>query len=141
VVRCYCAGVFDLIHQGHIRYLKACRALGDELTVGLLTDDGVARYKPHRPILTYLERWEVLKELKCVDYIVRQEDTDPTETLKIIKKYHDITFDIMCRGDDYQGVPQGTDFIEENGGKVVRIPYSKDISSTEIKNRIIKNWI
>jgi len=48
--------------------------------------------------------------------------------------------DILCRGSDYKDIPQGTGFIEENGGKVVRIPYHNEISSTEIKNRILKEW-
>jgi rfaE bifunctional protein nucleotidyltransferase chain/domain len=133
----YCAGVFDLLHFGHIRYLKEAKALGDVLVVGLLTDNGVERYKPHRPILTYEERWEVLKEIKGIDYVVRQEDTDPTETLKELIT-HGWVFDVMCRGDDYPHRPQGSDFIEANGGRVVRIPYSKEISSTEIGSRIMK---
>jgi bifunctional ADP-heptose synthase (sugar kinase/adenylyltransferase) len=51
---------------------------------------------------------------------------------------HGWYMDIMCRGDDFQGVPPGTKFIEENGGKVVRVPYCSQISSTEIKKRIKK---
>ena len=136
--RVYCAGVFDLLHYGHVRYLEEAKSLGDELVVGLLTDDGVERYKPERPIMNYEERWEVINALKCVDYIVRQEDTDPTETLKILKNEHRWVFDIMCRGDDYKDIPPGTEFIEANGGKVVRIPYCKEISSTAIKQRLLR---
>ena len=133
----YAAGVFDILHYGHIRYLKHAKSLGDVLVVGLLTNKGAARYKP-QPLLSYLERWEVLKAIDCVDYIVRQDDTDPIETLKELKKAHNWTFDILCRGADYKKVPQGTEYIEVNGGKVVRVPYSKEISSTEIKRRILE---
>jgi rfaE bifunctional protein nucleotidyltransferase chain/domain len=135
----YAAGVFDLIHPGHIRYLKRAKELGDFLIVGLLTDEGTARYKPRKPILTFSERREVIDELRCVDYIVRQDDTDPTETLIALKEHHGWLMDIMCRGDDYKLIPQGTDFIEANGGKVVRLPYSQEISSTEIKKRILND--
>jgi rfaE bifunctional protein nucleotidyltransferase chain/domain len=138
MIKVYAAGVFDMIHPGHVRYLNKCKALGDYLVVGLLTDDGTARYKAHRPILTYNERFEVLKSLKMIDYIVRQDDTDPTETLIRLRKEKDWIFNIMCRGDDYPHRPQGSDFIEANGGKVVRIPYSKEISSTDIKSRVLK---
>ena len=136
-MKVYCAGVFDLVHHGHIKYLRHCKSLGDMLVVGLLTDEGTERYKFKKPILTYEERWEVIRELKCVDYVVRQDDTDPTETLKELRDNHNWIFDIMCRGDDYPHRPQGSGFIEAHGGKVVRIPYSKDISSTEIKRRLL----
>jgi D-beta-D-heptose 7-phosphate kinase/D-beta-D-heptose 1-phosphate adenosyltransferase len=137
----YAAGVFDLLHYGHIRYLKAARALGNVLVVGLLTDEGTERYKFHKPILNYEQRWEVINALRCVDYIVRQDDTDPTETLKNLKDHHGWVFDIMCRGSDYDKVPQGTEFIEKNGGRVVRIPYCAEISSTAIKQKIKESWI
>jgi len=128
----YAAGVFDFLHYGHVRYLEAAKKLGDVLVVGLLTDDGTARYK-RRPLLAYEQRWETVRALRCVDYIVRQEDTDPTETLKILKNEHKWRFDILVRGDDFQGRPPGADFIEAEGGRVVRIPYCADISSTKIK--------
>jgi len=128
----YAAGVFDFLHYGHVRYLEAARKLGDVLVVGLLTDEGTARYK-RRPLLSYEQRWETVRALRCVDYIVRQEDTDPTNTLKILKKEHNWTFDILCRGDDFQGVVPGTEFIEACGGRVIRIPYCQEISSIKIK--------
>lgn len=134
----YAAGVFDLLHYGHVRYLKHARSLGDTLVVGLLADEGTAKYKTHKPIMSYQERWEVIRELECVDYIVKQEDTDPTETLQKLKNEHGWVFNIMCRGADYKKVPPGTDFIEANGGEVVRIPYVSAVSSSEIKKRILE---
>ena len=135
-IKVYAGGVFDMFHYGHVRYLENAKKLGDILIVGLLTDEGTARYKPRKPIMTYLERWEVIRALKCVDYIVRQDDTDPTDTLRRLKIEHNWIFDIMCRGTDYKKISQGTKFIEANGGKVVRIPYTEGISSSEIKKRI-----
>lgn len=133
----FAAGVFDLIHHGHIRYLKAAKDLGDILVVGLVDDPGVERYKFKKPILVFEERWEIVRSIRYVDYIVRQNDTDPTETLIKLKEEHNWTFDIMVRGDDYIGIPPGTDFIEQHGGKVIRIPYCQEISSTKIKERLI----
>ena len=135
----YCAGVFDLIHYGHIRYLRAAKQMGDVLVVGLLTDDGVARYKPHRPILNYVQRWEVLQAIKYVDYVVKQDDTDPTKTLEYLKE-HGWIFNTMIRGADFKGTPPGSEFITSHGGKVVRIPYCSEISSSSIKEKIKEGW-
>jgi rfaE bifunctional protein nucleotidyltransferase chain/domain len=136
----YCAGVFDILHYGHVRYLEFCKRLGDVLVVGLVDDDGVARYKAHKPIMSYTERWEVVRALRCVDYVVRQNDTDPTATLTNLKNEHGWVFDVMVRGDDYDKTPQGTDFILANGGRVVRSPYTHSISSTDLKSRILKAY-
>jgi rfaE bifunctional protein nucleotidyltransferase chain/domain len=136
MIKVYTAGVFDLLHYGHVRYLEKAKSLGDMLIVGLLTDEGTERYKGKNPILTYEQRLEVISALKCVDLIVRQDDTDPTETLKKLKDLGWV-FDYMVRADDYEGIPQGTEFIEANGGKVVRLPYCKEINSTFIKERLI----
>ena len=128
----YAAGVFDMLHYGHIQYLEKASKLGTMLIVGLLTDAGTRRYKPHYPVLSYWERLSVVKALRMVDMVVPQEDTDPTETLKALK----MDIDIMVRGDDYEGIPPGTEWIENQGGVVVKIPYCKSVSSTDIKNRI-----
>jgi D-glycero-beta-D-manno-heptose 1-phosphate adenylyltransferase len=137
--RVYVHGVFDLLHYGHVQYLQKAKSLGDELIVGLITDNEVEKIKGYKPIMNYEQRYQVVKELKCVDYVVRQEDTDPTSNMKILES-KGLGIDILCRGSDYQDVPQGTKFMEENGGKVVRIPYCHEISSTEIKNKILKEW-
>ena len=136
----FCAGVFDLIHYGHIRYLRVAKQLGDILVVGLLTDEGVARYKTHKPILNYQQRWEVLQSIRYVDYIVKQEDTDPTDTLDDLKEHHNWIFDIMVRGNDYKEKPPGTEFIQSHGGRIVRVPYCDEISSTKIKEKITEGY-
>lgn len=133
----YAAGVFDLLHYAHVRYLEKSKALGDVLVVGLVDDDGVKKYKFEYPVMRYPERWEVIRSIRCVDYVVRQNDTDPTETLKKLKEEHGWIFNIMVRADDYKGRPPGSDFIMESGGKVIRLPYCHDISSTKIKERLL----
>jgi rfaE bifunctional protein nucleotidyltransferase chain/domain len=59
-----CNGVFDLLHPGHIAHLREAKSMGDYLVVGLTMDEYVG--KPGRPIQTYEERAEVLRELRCV---------------------------------------------------------------------------
>lgn len=131
----YAAGVFDILHGGHVRYLQKARSLGDFLIVGLLTDLGAAAYK-RRPAMTYRERQEVIEGLRCVDLVVRQDDTDPTATLERLEEVG-VKIDILVRGTDYKKVPPGSKFVKAGGGKVVRIAYTSDISSSEIRKRII----
>ena len=97
MIRVYTAGVFDLLHYGHVRYLRKAKSLGDVLFVGLLTDEGTERYKFKKPILTYEQRFEVLSELTFIDEIVKQDDTDPTTTLRKLKELG-FVFNIMVRG-------------------------------------------
>src|SRR5882757_7765646 len=71
-------GVFDLLHPGHVRYLTAARRLGDVLFVGLNGDRSVRANKgPDRPIITELERAEILSALSCVDAVVLFDDPTP----------------------------------------------------------------
>jgi len=137
----YCAGVFDILHVGHIKYLELSKSYGDILVVGVVTDEGVLKYKYKKPTTPFEQRFSIIQSLKMVDYVIRQEDTDPTETLKIIYKEHNyLTPDIMIRSDDYKGEPPGTEFMKSIGGIVIRTPYYKGISATMIKERIVKEY-
>ncbi len=131
----YAGGVFDLLHYGHIRFLERAKRLGDILVVGITTDNSVADYKGKRPILTIEERASVIRNLGFVDYVVRQEQ-DPTNTLKFLKDELGWTFKYMVRGGDFNNTPPEKGFIEENGGKVIKLPYYNKISSSEIKKRM-----
>ena len=137
----YTAGVFDILHHGHINFLQEAKRLGDKLIVGLLTDEGVMDYKSDKPIMNYVERWRVIRGIAGVDYIVEQENTDPTNTLKNLWRHHRQLFpNILVRADDVKPPVPGGEYIESKGGKVVIVPYSKGISSSDIKNRIIDKW-
>jgi rfaE bifunctional protein nucleotidyltransferase chain/domain len=136
----YAAGVFDLLHYGHIEYLRNAKGLGTSLVVGLLTDMGAAAYKTTKPVMNYTERYMVLASIKYVDHIMTQTNTDPTETLKILKGHCPELFpNILVRASDVKEPIPGQEYIESQGGEVVIVPYSPSISSTEIKNRIKRN--
>ena len=134
----YVAGAFDMLHYGHVRFLERARKLGDILYVGLCTDEAIKQAKGHYPILNYLERWELLRALKCVSCIVKQDSPYPTEILKKLKEDDNLIFDILVRSDDVRLPIPGQEFIECNGGKVVLLSYTKEINSSDIKKRIIK---
>ena len=129
-------GCFDLIHAGHVDYLKKAKALGDILVVGLNSDDSIRRIKGEkRPIIPQEMRAEVLSSLKPVDYVVIFEEDTPANLIKTIKP------DILVKGGDWElDKIVGREFVESYGGKVLTIPFTYDISTTKIINTILERY-
>jgi rfaE bifunctional protein nucleotidyltransferase chain/domain len=125
-------GVFDLVHPGHVRYLKDARALGDALIVGVNSDRSVQANKgPERPINPERERAEVLAALEYVDAVVIFDEETPHAIVSRILP------DILVKGSDW-GPDNivGRDIVEAFGGKVVRIELTAGFSTTNIIGRI-----
>jgi D-beta-D-heptose 7-phosphate kinase/D-beta-D-heptose 1-phosphate adenosyltransferase len=121
-------GCFDVIHRGHIEFLKFCKAHGDIVVLGLNSDKSVRKIKgPERPVHNQLDRAEVLSALETVDYITIFDESDP---LKLIEK---VKPDVLVKGRDWEkkGVV-GADFVKSYGGKVVLAPLVKGKSSTAV---------
>tara|TARA_R110000851_G_scaffold245466_1_gene398207 strand:- start:767 stop:2056 length:1290 start_codon:yes stop_codon:yes gene_type:complete len=124
----------DLIHPGHMNILKEASNYG-KLTVGLLTDKAIASYK-RLPALTYEQRKEVIESIKYVDSVVPQDTLDYTNNLN---KYQP---DYVVHGDDWKtGIQKNTrqkviNTLSEWGGKLIEIPYTKGISSTQLHNSL-----
>jgi len=122
----------DLIHPGHINIIKQARKHG-EVTVGLLTDKAIASYK-RLPFLTYNQRKAVVEQIKGVQNVVPQLTLDYSSNLREIKP------DYVVHGDDWgSGVQAGTrqkviEILNEWGGKLIEIPYTPGISSTQLHN-------
>ena len=129
-------GCFDIIHAGHVDYLKKAKALGDILVVGLNSDSSIRRIKGEkRPIIPQEMRAEVLSSLKPVDYVVIFEEDTPENLIKAIKP------DILVKGGDWElSKIVGKDFVESYGGKVLTIPFTYDISTTRIINTILERY-
>ena len=126
-------GVFDILHPGHIRYLRDARALGDLLIVGINSDRSARALgkAPDRPINTEAERAEVLSALTAVDAVVVFDEETPHEIITLIQP------DILVKGADWgENAIVGRDVVEARGGKVVRVPLAEGYSTTEIINRI-----
>jgi rfaE bifunctional protein nucleotidyltransferase chain/domain len=125
-------GVFDLLHPGHVRYLRDARQLGDLLIVGLNADASVRRNKGSgRPINSEHERAEVLAALASVDAVVIFEEDTPAEIIRLVQP------DVLVKGADWAADQiVGRDTVEARGGRVVRIPVEQGYSTTAIVERI-----
>ncbi len=126
----------DILHEGHINILKIAHNLG-EVIVGLLTDQAISSYKkiPH---LSYKQREIVLKNMKFVKRVIPQETLDYRPNLNLIKP------DYVVHGDDWKsGIQKNTrkqviKTLKKWGGKLIEPKYTKNISSTLIKEKILK---
>jgi rfaE bifunctional protein nucleotidyltransferase chain/domain len=126
-------GVFDVLHPGHIRYLRDARALGDLLIVGVNSDRSVRALNkaPDRPINPENERAEVLAALASVDAVVVFDEDTPHAIITALQP------DILVKGADWGAdAIVGRDVVEARGGKVVRIELAKGYSTTAIVERI-----
>lgn len=122
-------GCFDIIHIGHIRYLKEAKAVGDVLVVGLNSDRSVSGIKPNRPINSQNHRAEVLSSLEMVDYITLFDEETPYELIKLLQP------DILVKGGDWKKEDiVGSDIAKETYG----LPYTKGVSTSEIIEKIKK---
>jgi D-beta-D-heptose 7-phosphate kinase/D-beta-D-heptose 1-phosphate adenosyltransferase len=126
-------GCFDVIHRGHIEYLRFCKAQGDVLVVGLNSDRSVRALKgPERPINNQYDRAAVLSGLETVDLITIFEDPS---VLGLVKK---VRPDVLIKGANWgskEGVV-GYEFVESYGGKVMLAPLVEGKSSTATIERI-----
>lgn len=125
-------GCFDVLHRGHIEYLRFCKQQGDLVVLGLNSDTSVRKIKGRgRPINNQLDRSVVLAALETVDYIVVFDEPDPLKTIEKVRP------DILVKGADWakKGVI-GREFVESHGGKVVLAPLVEGKSSTDTINKM-----
>ncbi len=126
-------GCFDILHAGHVDFLKRCRREASLLVVGLNADASVRRLGKgdDRPINPFEDRAAVISALECIDYVVGFEEDTPENIIQAIKP------DVLAKGEDWaqKGVVGG-DFVKKNGGKVVLIPLVKGKSTTSVIDKI-----
>ncbi|TAL22458.1 MAG: bifunctional heptose 7-phosphate kinase/heptose 1-phosphate adenyltransferase, partial [Nitrospirae bacterium] len=114
-------GCFDILHVGHIRYLREAGALGDVLVIGLNSDKSVSVIKPGRPVNPQNQRAEILAALEMVDYVTLFDEDTPYELIKLLKP------DILVKGGDWKKEDiVGSDIAKETRS----LPYVKGISTT-----------
>jgi D-beta-D-heptose 7-phosphate kinase/D-beta-D-heptose 1-phosphate adenosyltransferase len=121
-------GVFDLLHPGHVRYLRDARALGDLLIVAVNSDRSVRANKgPSRPITPAHERAELLLSLACVDAAIVFDEDTPHAAISRIQP------DVLVKGADWgEQEIVGREVVEARGGRVVRVPLAPGYSTTDL---------
>ena len=136
----YTYGVFDLLHPGHIKLLTRARSLGNKLFVGIISDKQTKEAKgENRPIQNEKDRAYIVNSLKVVDEVFEQETYDPSIILSGIKAAYPECDLILTKGDDWENIP-GTEAVEKLGGKLVKLPYSPEYSTSSTIERINTKW-
>jgi D-beta-D-heptose 7-phosphate kinase/D-beta-D-heptose 1-phosphate adenosyltransferase len=125
-------GVFDLLHPGHVRYLRAARAEGDLLIVGVNSDRSVRAIKgPSRPLIPEHERAEILAALACVDAVAIFDDETPADIIRRVQP------DVLVKGADWgENAIVGRDTVEARGGRVVRMPIEEGWSTSGLLGKV-----
>jgi len=125
-------GCFDVLHRGHVSYLRQARELGDLLVVAVNSDAGVRRLKgPGRPVVPVEDRVAVLAALSCVDHVVVFEEDSPAALIERVRP------DLYVKGGDYppELVPEAA-LVRRLGGEVRTLGYVPDRSTSAIIERI-----
>ena len=130
----------DFLHHGHVRIIKKANKYGS-VVVGLMTDKGLQSYKG-KPILNYKQRKEILSEIKNIKYIIPLNGLKYCEISKVLK------VNFFVHGNDWKKGTQSKErkrlinLLKGWKGKVIDLPYTKNISSSKIKtfiNNLSKN--
>lgn len=131
----YTPGVWDLLHVGHVAFLERARSFGTSLIVGVPSDEVVKTDKGSYPIIPLEQRIKMLTSLKCVDVAI------PYYDLEFITHLSHIRPDILVVGETWGGQKRHRDAEEwaaANGCRFIKLPYTRGVSSTSIKERIAK---
>ena len=127
----YTSGVFDLFHIGHLNILNRAKALCDRLIVGVTIDELVG-YKNVEAVVPFEERLEIIKNIKCVDLAIPQDDLDKFVMWKKLK------FDVMFIGDDWFETDRFKKYekdLARVGVEIIYLPYTKGVSTSFRKKK------
>jgi D-beta-D-heptose 7-phosphate kinase/D-beta-D-heptose 1-phosphate adenosyltransferase len=127
---CFTNGCFDIVHQGHVRYLEEARGKGDILIVGVNTDSSVREIKgENKPIIPLEGRMAVLAALETVDYVVPFAEPDPFELISHLRPH------VLVKGGDWdEREVVGRELVEET----IVVPYIEGASTSGIIKTILQ---
>jgi glycerol-3-phosphate cytidylyltransferase len=132
----YTGGTFDLFHAGHVEFLKRCSQYGD-VVVSLNTDEFIEAYKGKPPVMSFDERVAVLESCRYVyATCANVGGTDSKPAIETVQPDLIIIGSDWARRDYYKQMGFDQDWLDEHGIGLVYLPYTKGISSTEIKKRL-----
>ena len=136
----YIAGVFDLFHVGHLNMFKRAKEQCDYLIVGVVTDEGVRKFKETESFVPYEERVEMVRSCRYVDEVA-EIPLNFGGTSDAWRLHH---FDCQFSGSDYAAHPDWLaekEFLEKHGAEMVFFPYTEGTSSTKLKTMIEKKLL
>ena len=128
-------GVYDMFHIGHLNMIKEAKKHCDYLIVGVHSDEIVEGYKNRQTVINENERREIVEAIRYVDKAVINRTREKLELWKEHK------FDVVFIGDDWKGTERWNNFekvLAEVGVAVEYIPYTKGISTTQIREKLAK---
>mgnify|MGYP001180262111 FL=1 len=128
-------GCFDIIHRGHIEVLAQTADLGDRLIIGLNSDSSIQKLKGEdRPIIDQQARAILLAALSFVDAVILFPEDTPINLISTLLP------DVLAKGGDYEiEIIVGHEIVQNNGGKVILVPFVDGFSSTTIIDKIKKS--
>lgn len=129
-------GVFDLFHVGHLNLLERCKAMCEHLVVAVCQDDYVTNVKHKHPVYNEKDRMRILAALKVVDEVIPVSIEETKDKVLLLKNH---PFDVLFSGDDWKGSERYLKTerqFAELGAKIEYLPYTKGISTSQIKERI-----
>ncbi|KAF9662917.1 hypothetical protein SADUNF_Sadunf18G0104200 [Salix dunnii] len=138
-IRVYMDGCFDLMHYGHANALRQAKALGDELVVGVVSDEEIVANKGP-PVLSMEERLALVSGLKWVDEVIANAPYAITEKF-MNSLFNEHKIDYIIHGDDPCLLPDGTDAyaLAKKAGRYKQIKRTEGVSSTDIVGRILSS--
>lgn len=128
----------DVIHSGHLNIINKAKKYG-EIIIGLFTDSAIAEYKSF-PIINFEQRYEIMKNIRGVNQIVKQDTWDYSKNLKAIKP------DYLIHGDDWKvGIQRKTrtkviQILKKWGGKLIEIPYTRAPLTSQVHEKVKSNF-
>lgn len=138
----YTGGTFDCFHAGHVNFLRMCSKLAEKVIVSLNKDEFIQEYKGKPPIMTNSERFCLVGSCRYVDEVVwNTGDSDSKPSILEVKP------DIIAIGDDwakkdyYKQMEFTQEWLDDNNIVLVYLPYTKGVSTTEIKQRIYDSYV
>lgn len=132
----YTGGTFDLVHSGHIAFLKRCADFGD-VTVALNTDEFIEEYKGKPPVMSYAEREAVLLGCKYVSAVIPNfGGSDSRPVIDFVQPDLIVIGSDWARKDYYTQMAFDQNWLDKRGIGLCYIPYTPNISTTAIKERM-----
>lgn len=129
-------GCFDILHVGHVRYLREAKKTADILVLALNSDSSVRSIKGEkRPLVTESERAEVLAALEFIDFVTIFPELTPLELINFLRP------DVLIKGGDWpENKVVGREEVRQWGGRVAIIPEVEGKSTTNVVEKIIRTY-